>query len=177
MDHSESASVSVCRRGSADLGSDPLRTVVWVRGDHEYATREHLASTIAQAALLDDADIIADLSGITFMDASTIGALVNAHRRLRSRSHALSVRAPSPLARRLLDVCGLAFLIDEDPASARPPMATALDSWVAVPSADRAPDSTEPPVSERSPSVEPARFAAPPRAEPAELVQQHRPPS
>ena len=164
-------SVSVCRRGSADPGSDPLRTVVWVLGDHEYATRVHLSATLGQAARLDDADVTVDLSGVTFMDASTIGALVDTHNRLRARSRSLSIRAPSRLARRLLDVCGLAFLIDERAAPAGPPLATALDSWVAVPASGRVSDATQPPVAQRAPSWEPARATAPRRREPAGSVQ------
>ena len=107
------SSVSVSRRGLGPLGGDPSRTVVWVSGEHDIATREQLNVTLAQAAGLDDADVVVDLSGVTFMDASTIGALVVARNRLRSRARSLSVRAPSPRARRLLDLCGLAPLIDD----------------------------------------------------------------
>lgn len=169
-------SASVCRRGSAGPGSDPLRIVVWVRGEHDIATRVHLSGTLAQAARLDDADIIVDLSGVTFMDASTIGALVDVHNRLRARSRSLSVRAPSPLSQRLLDVCGLAFLIDEHRAPAQPPVTTALESWVAVPASDRASNSTQPPVTQQAPSREPAR-ATSQRRVPAGSVQQRRTPS
>jgi len=141
----EPPSVSVCPRGSADPGSDPLRNVVWVVGEHDIATVTNLSVSIAQAAGLDDSDVVVDLSGVTFMDASTIGALVASHNRLRVRSHSLSVRAPSPLARRLLNMCELAFLIDEYPApAALLPVAEAIDSWVAVPASDRASNATVP---------------------------------
>jgi anti-sigma B factor antagonist len=121
MSPNEPPSVSVSHRRSARPGVHPLGTLVWVRGDHDIATREHLSLTLAQAARVDDADIVADLSGVTFMDASTIGALVLARNGLRARSRALSLRAPSPRARRLLDLCGLERLIDEHLAPARPP--------------------------------------------------------
>lgn len=155
---------------SAHPESDPVHTVVWVRGDHDIATRPHLSRTLAQAARLDDADIIVDLGGVTFMDASTIGAIVDAHNRLRARSRLLSVRAPSTRARRLLDVCGLAFLIDEQLVPAHRPTAAALNSWVAVPVSDRASEPARPPAASR----EPARPTAAPRREPAESVQQGR---
>ncbi|MDZ7674086.1 MAG: STAS domain-containing protein [Acidimicrobiales bacterium] len=117
--------------------------MVWVRGDHDPATRVHLSDTIALAARLDDVNVVVDLSGVTFMDASTIGAIVDAYNCLRGRSRLLSIRAPSARARRLLDVCDLGFLIDEHPAASQPPVAPALDSWVAVPASDRDPDTTE----------------------------------
>jgi anti-anti-sigma factor len=91
--------------------------VVWVQGEHDVATAANVSGSIAQAARLDDFDLVVDLSGITFMDASTIGAIVANHNRLLGRSHSLSVRAPSPLARRLLTTCDLAFLIDDFPAA------------------------------------------------------------
>jgi anti-anti-sigma factor len=93
--------------------------VVWVGGEHDSATAMNVSSRIAQAARLDDSDLVVDLSSITFMDASTIGAIVASHNRLLGRSHSLSVRAPSPLARRLLTMCELAFLIDDLPATGR----------------------------------------------------------
>jgi anti-sigma B factor antagonist len=110
MPPDESPSVSVFPRGDMRRGSDPLRTVVWVRGEHDIATRADL-SAIAQAASLDDADIVVDLSGVSFMDASTIGALVVAENHLQARSRSLSIRDPTPRARRVLDLCGLQRLM------------------------------------------------------------------
>ncbi len=107
-DNSPSVSVSPCP------GGDPRCDVVWVRGDQDISTRVKLSMTISEASRLDEADIIVDLSGVTFMDASTIGVLVDARNRLRVPAHSLSVRDPSPLARRLLDMCGLTGLIDVD---------------------------------------------------------------
>lgn len=174
----ESPSVSVCCRGSAHPGNDPLRTVVWVRGHHDVATREHLSLTVAQAACLDDADVVVDLSGVTFMDASTIGTIVGAHNRLRARSRSLCIRAPSVFARRLLDVCELTFLIDDEPpAVAQPPSAAALNSWVTVPATDRTSDSTQPPVTGQEPSHQPAHPTAQQPVELAVSAQQRLAPS
>lgn len=171
------ASVAVSHRGSTHPGSDPFRTVVRVCGDHDPATRTHLSRTIARAARLDDADMVVDLSDTTFMDASTIGAIVNAHNRLLAGSRSLSVRAPSPLARRLFGICGLAFLIDEDPAPAQPSAAMALDSWVAVPASEPASDPAQPLVTEQAPSQKAARATAQRPVELTSSVQHRRGPS
>lgn len=143
----DSPSIVICRRGATGVGCDPLRTVVWVSGEHDVATRVHLSTTLDRAARLDDADIVVDLSGVTFMDASTVGVLVMAQERLRRPARSLSLRSPSPRARRLLDVCGLGRLIDTPPIPTGrpmpvPPAAAALGSWVEVPATDRDPDTS-----------------------------------
>ena len=171
----ESSSLSVSRRGDVGVGADLLRTVVWVGGEHDVATRTNLAVTIAQAAVADDADIVVDLSGVTFMDASTIGALVDARNLLRAASRSLSVRAPSPRARRVLDLCGLTLLIDEHAASTQVLATTALGSWVDVPASDRGPEPAPPAFAQEAPSHrEPARVAARRYLAPAVSIHQHR---
>lgn len=133
MARSESSSVAVSRRGSAR--GDAESTVVWVRGEHDIATKGFLAATIARAAQLDDAPLLVDLSGVTFMDASTVAAIVGSRNRLRSRAQSLELRAPSPRALRVLQLCGLAHLVHCEPL--RPTgVAAALSTWVDVPPID-----------------------------------------
>jgi anti-anti-sigma factor len=84
---------------------------VWVRGEHDIATKDSLVVAIAYAGQLEHADVFVDLSELTFMDASTIGAIVGSANRLRSHSQSLALRAPSPRALRVLDLCGLAPLV------------------------------------------------------------------
>jgi anti-sigma B factor antagonist len=124
-----SPSVSITRRGSA--GGVPDRTVLWVRGDHDIATRVSLAVGIARAAQRDDTPLLVDLSGVTFMDASTIGAIVESRNLLRRRGQSLELRAPSAPARRVVDLCGLAHLIQLEPIRSTG-AAAALASWVNV---------------------------------------------
>ena len=176
MSPNESPSVSVPRRGSAPPGAHDRRTVVWLRGEHDIATRVQVSGTIDQATRLVDADIVVDLSGVTFMDASTIGALVAAHNRARGRSRELSVRAPSPQARRVLDLCGLAHLTDGLAAPARTPTETALGSWVDVPASERRSDPA-PTVERAVPGTEPVRATALPLVEPAGSINQRPDPS
>lgn len=123
-----SAPVSVSRRGSA--GGDPARTVLWVRGEHDMATKVTLAVAIARAAQRDDVPLLIDLSAVTFMDASTVGAIVGSRNRLRSRGQSLELRSPSPPALRVLHLCGLTDLIHCERVQ---PTAAALASWVDVP--------------------------------------------
>lgn len=132
MVRSEPPSISVSRRGSATGEADC--TVVWVRGEHDIATRVSLVVVIARAAQRNDADLVVDLSRVTFMDASTIGAIVGSRNRLRSQGRSLHVRAPSPAAARVLELCGLGSLVQPSRVEAVHPsgVAAALGTWVHV---------------------------------------------
>lgn len=113
MPRSQPPSISVSCRGSA--GGDADCTVVWVRGEHDIATKPSLAVSVAQAAQLDEGPLVVDLSAVTFMDASTVGAIVWSRNRLRWRARTLEVRAPSLPALRVLELCGLAHLVHHEP--------------------------------------------------------------
>jgi anti-sigma B factor antagonist len=104
---------------------------VWVRGEHDLATKVSLAVTVARAAQLDDVPLLVDLSAVTFMDASTVGVIVASRNRLRLRRQSLEVRAPSPQARRVLELCGLSHLVHRDAVHTTNPGA-ALGTWVDV---------------------------------------------
>jgi anti-sigma B factor antagonist len=156
----ESASIVISRRGSKPRDRDSEYTVVWVRGEHDIATRVSLVAAIARAAQRDEADLLVDLSEVTFMDASIIGALVGSRNRLRVRSQSLQLRAPSPPARRVLDLCGLTdLIIHPDAAEGMHPTgaAAALSTWVeAAPSTSRL--TSDEPVP--TPEPRPARLRA-----------------
>ena len=130
----ESSSISVSRRGSARGDADC--TVVWVRGDHDLTTKVSLSVAVARAAKRDDAPILIDLSAVTFMDASTVAAIVGSRNRLRSRAQSLEVRAPSLPALRVLEQCGLAHLVRREPLGSGG-AAAALSTWVEVPPLQR----------------------------------------
>jgi len=121
--------ISVSPRGSTN--GQPDCTVVWVRGEHDITTKVPLVDTIARAAQLDDLPILVDLAAVTFMDASTIGAIVESRNRLQARGQRLEMRAPSPPARRLLELCGLTHLVRREPVHAIGP-AAALGTWIDV---------------------------------------------
>lgn len=168
----ELPSASVSRRGPRRLGSDPQRTLVWVRGEHDIATCALLSDILADAVRLDGADVVVDLSGVTFMDASTVSTLVVARRDLRALTRSLCVRAPSPPARRVLAVCGLEQLIDQRPGVEEQAVAPALGSWVGVPVQDREALLSPVPVDDASRPDAPARTMRWPRLEPALSVRQ-----
>ncbi len=137
MAHSESTAISFVRRGSSAPGADPDRTVIMLRGDQDTANRSDLVAAIIRASTLDDTDVLVDLSGVTFMDASTIGAIVRGENVMHALSRSLGLRAPSLAATHLLELCGLAHLVRVGAKTTIHPSGTAaaLATWVKVPSA------------------------------------------
>ena len=131
----ESASVSVSRCAAASGGDDAGCTVVWVGGEHDFTTKAAVALAIGRAAQLEDGHLVVDLSAVTFMDASTVGALVWSLNLARSGSQAVVLRAPSAPALRVLELCGLGHLVERARATVHPTgPAAALGTWVDVPS-------------------------------------------
>lgn len=182
MPSNESPSASTPGPRMSRVDSDPPSNVVWVRGEQDAATAGALWVNLAEATRLGDADVVVDLSGVTFMDASTIGALVRAGNALGGLSRCLSVRAPSPRARRVLDLCELEGLIDERPASPPTPTpmaamsstASALGSWVEVPARDRGLGSTPPLVAHEAPSAGPRCLMARRAGRPSRSILRRR---
>jgi anti-anti-sigma factor len=134
------SSVTVSRpHVTAFAGRNPDRTVVWLRGEHDVSTVAALSGIMARAIALDEADVVVDLSDVQFMGAATVGVIIRAREFLRLRSRSLLLRSPSECARRILDVCGHADLLDPRPVDATPLTGTAgaLGTWVEVPASDR----------------------------------------
>lgn len=92
-------------------------TVVWLRGEHDVSTVAELSRTMAEAIATDDV-VVVDLSGVEFMDATTVGVLAAADDYLEVRSRSMVLRAPSRCARRVLEASGLAGLLDRYPPAA-----------------------------------------------------------
>lgn len=116
MSHSEMPSTIVPVVGPRTQPAsdhEPGRSVIWLHGEHDLATVETLSRMLARTIALEHRDIVLDLRGVRFMDASTVRAIVRARRALERRALTLVVRAPSPLAQRVLELCGLAELLDE----------------------------------------------------------------
>ena len=94
------------------VSRDKGRAILWLAGEHDIATVPVVLDAVADATMVDDADLVVDLSGVTFMGAATIGALIGSRNRLLPQCRNLTLRSPSRSARRVLDVCGLSDLVE-----------------------------------------------------------------
>ena len=87
-----------------------INDVLWLVGDQDSSTAPDLDLALAQQG---PRDVVVNMSGVTFMSASTVGALVNSRNLLRRGGYTLTLRAAPPCVLRLLDLCGLTdFLSD-----------------------------------------------------------------
>jgi anti-anti-sigma factor len=97
---------------SASACDEPCNeTLVCLEGEHDAFTAPGLCESLERAIASGGADLVVDLSRVEFMSAATVGVLVQARGELRRRSRSLVVRSPSPIACRVLDICGLSELV------------------------------------------------------------------
>ena len=101
------------REGPAPrVSRDGERAVVWLVGEQDIATVNELSDTLADVVSADAADLIVDLSEMTFMSAATIGEFIRIRDTLQGQNRNVALRSPSRFARRLLDLCGLEGLVE-----------------------------------------------------------------
>jgi anti-sigma B factor antagonist len=91
LENATDASATVVIKGEVDLDSAP----------------ELLALGIAHLADPQVHSLVLDLTGVTFMDSSTVGALVALRNRARQSQKALRIQGQSASAHRLLMLTGL----------------------------------------------------------------------
>jgi anti-anti-sigma factor len=99
-------------------GLDAGRNIVWLQGEYDISTVSALSQTMDQTGVLGGGDLVVDLSGVRFMDASTIGVIIRSRNKLRSQHRSLTLRSPSTSAGRILGLCGLTDLFDPPPVDA-----------------------------------------------------------
>jgi anti-sigma B factor antagonist len=109
------------------VGTEMLKTrveavdgvaVVSVEGEVDLVSSEQLRRALLDA-LQESPQVTIDLTGLTFIDSSGLSALVDAHRRARDAGGVLTLRNPTPMLRRLLDITRLESLlvIEPDPVA------------------------------------------------------------
>jgi anti-anti-sigma factor len=91
---------------------DAATTVVSLYGDHDLATAHSLSAAIATAAAVDDTDLVLDLSGVQFMDSTTIVVILRGKSLLETRGRTMTVRNPSRPARYVLGLCDLSYVVE-----------------------------------------------------------------
>lgn len=82
--------------------------VVAVTGEVDAAGSEELRTRLDD--VIDDEspmELVVDLHELAFMDSTGLGVLVHALKRMRERGGELTLSAPSPSTRKLLDISGL----------------------------------------------------------------------
>ena len=89
-------------------------TTLALTGELDPATAPVLADAIASLETAGVDDVVIDLAGVTFLDSSGVRVLVSAREQLRASGATLTLRAPSPNIRRVLEITGLGEVIAID---------------------------------------------------------------
>ena len=101
----EGLSTEVSREGNA--------TLIRVVGEIDIATCERLRDAI-EPHLGPQQTIVLDLTGVEFMDSSSLNVLVQARGTLTADGGSLFLRNPSLAAHRLLTIAGLEDLLEAE---------------------------------------------------------------
>ena|SRR5947209_8035399 len=83
-------------------------TVIAPEGDLDIATVKDFRHTVLEAADNSPAGLVVDLTGVDFIDSTGLGAVLEAHQRMRTESRFVGVVAPpGSSAALILNLSGL----------------------------------------------------------------------
>lgn len=100
MPSSQSFAIEVADPGAADRQ-------VRVRGELDMSTAPELSAALIRAGEGGPGSITLDLSGVTFLDSSAIGALIAAGQELGASGQKLQIGPRSAIVSRVLEITGL----------------------------------------------------------------------
>ncbi len=91
------------------VGNSDAGPVVTATGELDLAVKDELREVLSSLTGV----VTIDLTEVTFLDSSTIGVFVGAHKRLSGDGGALRLRNPQDMPRRALEIVGLGEWIDD----------------------------------------------------------------
>ena len=103
--------------GSLDvsLSAEGPTTVVVLRGEADIATLPIVIEAFARVIADRGGDVVVDLAETDFIDTAALRAILRAKGVLAGGERRLTLRSPSPIAGRLLDVFGVKDLVAPTP--------------------------------------------------------------
>ena len=105
----------------SQVATDGARTVVVLRGEADFSAVSVLSDAVARAIGSGNGDVVIALAELAFIDTAAVRVLAASQQRLGHRGRTLTFRSPNRVAGRLLEMFGLAALIE---ASADSPVLT-----------------------------------------------------
>jgi anti-anti-sigma factor len=93
------------------------RCVLAVSGEIDLSVSAHLADIVIDCASRTDAsDIVIDLSGVSFIDSTGLGALITIRLAARERGQRLVLQSPTPHVAEVLAITGLDHVLEIETA-------------------------------------------------------------
>ena len=96
-------------------GGSAGTTTLVLHGELDCASAPHLRKHIGQALTDGTTRLVLDLTGVSFLDAVGLGALIGANRQLRERGGKLELRGTRRPVQRVLEITGLEDLLQPHP--------------------------------------------------------------
>lgn len=94
-----------------DLGiavsTDRHRTVVTVTGEIDIATQGQLRTKLNDLVVAGHVDLVLDLSGVSFVDSTGLGALIGTRRRVHAFHGSLALVIPDESVMKVFTITGL----------------------------------------------------------------------
>ena len=98
----------------ASVSVDGMDTVITLRGEADLFTLPVVVDVLARVIADSDGPVVVDLAGTDFIDTGTVRAIARAWEFLNNRGRVLTVRSPSRMAARVLELLGVSHLIERD---------------------------------------------------------------
>jgi anti-sigma B factor antagonist len=88
-------------------------------GELDVSSIERLGERFADLTAATQSDVFVDVSRLTYIDSIGLSFLVKAHRTLEARGNRLIVVFATSHLQHLFEICGLTWLLVDDPSSSR----------------------------------------------------------
>lgn len=102
--------------------AEGARTVVVLRGEWDFSSGPVLADVLSRVTAGQPGDVVIDLAEADFLDSAAVHTLVVARQRLARRGRNLTLRSPSAMVTRMLEVLDLSDLLEagDEPKGIQP---------------------------------------------------------
>lgn len=97
---------------SLSLSLIDSRPGLTVAGDIDVSTAPEFGDAIDTLIDITDRDVVIDMASVTYIDSMGLHVLLRALERLQTENRRVGLREPSPVALRLLELCGVAACFD-----------------------------------------------------------------
>lgn len=94
------------------VSTDSTRTVVTVSGEIDLATQGQLRAQLNELIVAGKVNLVLDLSGVSFVDSTGLGALIGARRRVHAFNGSLALVIPNESVMKVFAITGLVKVFD-----------------------------------------------------------------
>jgi anti-sigma B factor antagonist len=97
---------------TSDVSTHGARTIVSLAGEIDLSNHVALRATLNDLVVGGAVDLVLDLSDVTFMDSTGLGALIGTRRRVHAFGGSLAIVLTNAAIRRVFEITGLDKVFD-----------------------------------------------------------------